>query len=191
MAKIERAGLKTAAKGQLKQNFGILLGSLLILGILLGVSACTLVGELVLAGPFMLGLAIVYLKSSRGENPTISDGFQGFKQFGSSFVAFLLSALFTFLWSLLLVVPGIIAMIRYSQTFYIINDNPEMSGSDAIKKSKDMMKGHKGEYFVLLLSFFPWYLLGCVTFGLAYLWVGPYVYQTLANYYEELKKQTA
>jgi uncharacterized membrane protein len=191
MASIERAAIKSAAKAQLKQNFGVILGSMLILGILLAVSSFTFVGGLILAGPFALGLAIVVLKSARGENPNVGDAFRGFKQFGGSFVAFLLSMIFTCLWSLLLIIPGVIAQLRYSQAYFIMNDNPEISGSDAIKKSKEMMKGHKGELFVLLLSFFPWYLLGCVTFGLAFLWICPYIYQTLANYYEELKKPVA
>ena len=52
-----------------------------------------------------------------------------------------------------------------------------------------MMKGHKGELFVLGLSFIPWILLGCITLGIAFFWVGPYMCLTYANFYEELKKQ--
>ena len=72
-------------------------------------------------------------------------------------------------------------------TFYIIADNPSISGSEAIKKSKEMMKGHKWELFVLLFSFFWWYVLGVITFGLAYIYVIPYAEATVINFYEKIK----
>ena len=76
-------------------------------------------------------------------------------------------------------------------TFYIIEDNPSISGSEAIKKSKEMMKGHKWELFVLLFSFFWWYLLCGITFGLAAIYVLPYINATMVNYYEKLKEENS
>lgn len=80
-----------------------------------------------------------------------------------------------------------IACFRYSLTYYILADNPEMSGSAAIKKSKEMMIGHKWELFVLLFSFFWWYLLCFITFGIAVIYVNPYINATMVNFYEKLK----
>ena len=149
----------------------------------------TYVGPIILTGPLSLGLAGAFLLMARGQKPTVNNLFDGFKQFLGSFVAYLLSGIFTLLWMLLLIVPGIIAALRYSQVYYILKDNPELDGLAAINKSKEMMKGHKGEYFVLLLSFFWWYCLGIITLGIGLIFIAPYISLTLANYYEELKKQ--
>ena len=74
-------------------------------------------------------------------------------------------------------------------TFFIIADEPELSGAAAIKKSKEMMKGHKWELFVLLFSFFWWYILGIITFGLAYIYIIPYIEATVVNFYEKIKTE--
>ena len=76
-------------------------------------------------------------------------------------------------------------------TFYILADNPGMSGSEAIKKSKQMMKGHKWELFVLILSFFWWYVLCTITFGIAYIYVAPYINVTMTNFYEKIKLEVS
>jgi Predicted integral membrane protein len=191
MATIERAAIKTAAKSQLKGNLGILLLTLILYVVIVGISAVTYVGPIILTGPFLLGLAGTFLLTARGQKPGVNNLFDGFKQFLGAFVAYLLVGIFTFLWTLLLIVPGIIAALRYSQTFFVLKDNPEIDGLAAIKKSKELMKGHKGEFFVLQLSFIPWFLLGCITLGLGFIYVAPYYSLTIANYYENLKNQPA
>ena len=94
---------------------------------------------------------------------------------------------FTFLWTLLLVVPGIVALMRYSQAWFIMADDPNIRPMEAIEKSKQMMDGHKWEYFVLGLSFIWWFLLCCVTLGIGLLWLIPYIQTTVANFYDDLK----
>ncbi|GAF36066.1 DUF975 family protein [Lentilactobacillus farraginis] len=107
----------------------------------------------------------------------------------------ILKYIFITLWTFLLIVPGIIKMMAYSQTFYIYRDaidNGEHIGyTEAITRSRQMMDGHKAEYFVLQLSFIGWYLLIVVTLGLAAIWVQPYISLSLANYYNELSLQQA
>ena len=95
--------------------------------------------------------------------------------------------LFVSLWSLLLFVPGVIKAISYSQAIMIMLENPDMDIMTAIRESQKMMDGHKMEYFVLDLSFIPWLLLVAVTFGIASLWVSPYMQITMVNYYNVLK----
>ena len=95
--------------------------------------------------------------------------------------------LFISLWSLLLFVPGVIKAISYSQAIMIMLENPNMDIMTAIKESQRMMNGHKMEYFVLDLSFIPWMLLVTLTFGIASLWVSPYMQITMVNYYNALK----
>lgn len=94
---------------------------------------------------------------------------------------------FVFAWSLLLWVPGIIAMYRYSQAVYIFAENPDKGIMECINESKAMMYGHKMDKFVLDLSFILWYLLAGVTCGIAGLYVTPYVEITNAAFYNSLK----
>ncbi len=184
-----RKDLKIAAKEQIKGNVGVFFGLSVIWGIIFFLSSFTVIGPLFLYGAMTLGYALFIIEVVRTKNGKLETGFNGFKQYGSSFVATLLIGIFTFLWSILFVIPGIIASFRYSMTYFILADNPKMSGLAAIKKSKEMMKGHKWDLFILLFSFFWWYLLGVVTLGLAYIYVYPYVIATVANFYEKIKDE--
>ena len=186
---IDRKELKAAAKEQIKGNIATYFGLNIVLGLILSISSVSFVGPLVLAGPLQLGLVLFMMEVVRKGKGEFGTGFKGFNNFGASFIAGLLMTVFICLWTLLLYIPGIIAAFRYSMTFYILADNPELSGYDAIKKSKEMMVGHKWELFVLLLSFFWWYILGMITFGLAYIYVQPYIDATMVNYYEKLKAE--
>lgn len=186
---INRKELKAAARAQIKGNVGTFFGLSLVLGIILSVSAITFVGPFILLGPLYLGLSMFSIEVVRTSNGKFETGFKGFKQFGTAFIASLLMTLFTSLWALLFIFPAYIAIFRYSMTFYIITDEPELSGAAAIKKSKEMMKGHKWELFVLLFSFFWWYILGIITFGLAYIYIIPYIEATVVNFYEKIKTE--
>ena len=99
----------------------------------------------------------------------------------------LMISVFVLLWCILLVIPGIIAAYRYSQAIFIMVEDPNKGIMQCIRESKEMMAGHKMEYFILELSFFFWMLLGGVTCGLAYIYVYPYMTVTFANYYTQLK----
>ena len=102
----------------------------------------------------------------------------------------LMMGLFTVLWTLLFIIPGIIAAYSYSQAIFIMVENPDKGVMQCIRESKEMMVGHKWEYFVLELSFILWQLLGLVTCGLAFIYVHPYTNVTLANYYNAIKPKT-
>ena len=97
----------------------------------------------------------------------------------------ILMAIFIFLWSLLLVIPGIIAAYRYSMAPYIFFDNPEMGAMDCIRASKAMTHGYKGKLFGLDLSFIGWYLLSIIP--LVRIYTTPYISTTKANYYRALR----
>jgi uncharacterized membrane protein len=142
---------------------------------------------LLIGGPFALGIAIFFLGLSRGEEVAIEHLFKGFNHFGTALVAYLLVAIFTSLWTLLFIVPGIIAGISYSQTFYIIADNPEIDAMDAISKSKKMMRGYKWKYFCLGLRFTGWALLCILTLGIGLFWLMPYMQTSFAKFYDDLK----
>ncbi|HZK53453.1 MAG TPA: DUF975 family protein [Desulfosporosinus sp.] len=142
----------------------------------------------ILMGPVTLGVTGYFLKLIRKEDPIIEDMFRGFKSFIKSFVLNLLVTIFIFLWTLLLIFPGIIAAYRYSMAYYIIMDNSELSAFEALNESKRMMIGYKFKLFSLWFSFLGWFLLGIVTLGIAFLWVNPYYETAKANFYQDLKE---
>lgn len=145
------------------------------------------VAMLIISGPFALGLAMVALSISKEDEPKLEQLFAGFNHFMPAFLAHLLTMIYTILWSLLLIVPGIIAALSYSMTYYIIAEDPSISASDAIDKSKKMMDGYKWEYFKLCLRFIPWVLLCILTLGIGFLWLFPWIQVTSAKFYEEVK----
>ena len=183
--------LKATAKQQMKGNVLIFFGTTFVLGLILSVSSATFVGPLVLGGVVELGTVLLALEIARAGKTEFNTGFKGFTQFGSAFIAAFVGSIFIMLWSCLFIIPGIIAAFRYSMAFYILADNPEMSGMEALKASKQMMKGHKMEFFLLQLSFLGWCLLAILTFGILMIWLAPYIKTTNALYYEKLKSQTS
>ena len=95
------------------------------------------------------------------------------------------------LWSLLLIVPGIIMTFAYALTPYILEEHPEIGAWDASARSREMMKGHKFDLFYLYLSFIGWFFLAILTFGIGFLWLSPYVDTAVAAFYNDLKAQRA
>ena len=183
--------LKATARQQMKGNVLIFFGTTFVLGLILSVSSATFVGPLVLGGVVELGTVLLALEIARAGKTEFNTGFKGFTQFGSAFIAAFVGSIFIMLWSCLFIIPGIIAAFRYSMAFYILADNPEMSGMEALKASKQMMKGHKMEFFLLQLSFLGWCLLAILAFGILMIWLAPYIKTTNALYYEKLKSQTS
>ena len=92
-------------------------------------------------------------------------------------------ALFIFLWSLLFVIPGIVAGYRYAMAPFIMAENPNIGAFEAIAMSKEMMRGHKGELFYLHLTFIGWKLLALFTFGIGNLFIAPYIATSEAAFY--------
>lgn len=193
---MNRITLKQHARDSIRGNIGILFVIYLIVGAIAGLlNLVPYVGSVVSAvvvGPaFGLAIVKIYLHLTEGGvKPQINDLFTEFNSFWSAFKVQFLMSLFTLLWTLLLIVPGIIKSYAYSQAMYILAENPEIGAREALKRSEEMMQGHKMDLFVLNLSFIGWYLLGAITFGIAYIWVMPYVQATLTNFYNELKIPT-
>jgi uncharacterized membrane protein len=155
--------------------------------ILLGLFPGGDVALLVVDGPIMLGIAFVYLKLVRKEKYEFDDLFDGFKHFGVACITYLVMVVFILLWAILLIVPGIIAALGYSQTFFLLADNPSLRPLEALKKSKEMMMGYKWQYFRFLCRFIPWFVLALLPLGIGLLWFIPYFATAQANFYEKLK----
>ena len=115
--------------------------------------------------------------------------FDGFRDFGRIFLTLFLQGVYTLLWTLLLIIPGIVKAYSYAMTSYILYDNPELQGNAAIEKSMRMMRGHKLELFLLHLSFIGWALLCILTLGIGLFWLVPYVQASQAAFYEDVKEE--
>jgi len=142
---------------------------------------------LIIGGPLALGAAIFSLTIARGKEGNLGQLFDGFNHFATALVTYLLMLLYVFLWLLLLIVPGIIAVLGYSMTFYILVDDPQIKPQDALKKSKSMMDGHKEKLFYLCLRFLLLGILCILTLGIGFLWLVPYVHVTMAKFYDDVK----
>lgn len=113
----------------------------------------------------------------------------GFSRWGHNVWGNFLIGIFCFLWSLLLIIPGLVKGFAYAMTPYILVDNPELSANEAINLSQKMMKGHKFDLFWLVLSFIGWILLGILTLGIGYFWLIPYVNTAMAGFYQDVKAE--
>ncbi|MEK4871871.1 DUF975 family protein [Niallia sp. FSL W8-1348] len=143
--------------------------------------------------PLSIAIVWFYLDLVREKNAEISQVFTIYtdvkvmlKVIGASIMV----GIFTFLWSLLLIIPGIIKGLAYSQTFMLLKDHPEYSIFEAITESRRRMHGYKWKYFLLNLSFIGWGILCLISLGIGFLWLTPYVYASNATFYQNLIADT-
>lgn len=161
---------------------GFLLSLFTIVG-LLGLLYAILVGSVIGTG----GMGW-FLRYNRGENPSVGEVFAGFRIYAPVVIMNLLRTVYTFLWSLLFVIPGIVMSYAYSMADYIIYENPNLSAGQALNISKRLTYGHKADLFVFDLSYFGWYFLSLFTCGiLGIVYVAPYRSTAHAGVYEALK----
>ena len=184
---MDRAVLKGMAKEQIKGNIGILFVITLIVSVITYVASMIPVASLIVTPAFSLATVCIYLNMAKGIKPEVKEIFAHFSEFWPALKVTLLVGIYTFLWSLLLIVPGIIKSYGYSQAMYILAENPGIGGREALKQSEEMMNGHKMELFMLQLSFLGWILLGACTLGILYIWLIPYMQATMTNFYNGLK----
>lgn len=184
--------LKTLAKAQIKGKIGrIFAMNLIVCGVSLLTCLLPVLGNianLIVCSAFTLGMAWVYLKIAKGKEFSIGDIFHGFDDFWTAIKAQFFIGLFCTLWYLLLIIPGIIKACAYSMTFYILAENKGMPVLEAITLSRKMMDGHKMDFFLLGLSFIGWLVLVVITFGIAGIWVYPYLAATSTNFYLSVKE---
>lgn len=200
---MNRSELKQNARYSLISKFSETLKFLLLyfavsLVISFSVSLLTLNGEIATLIAYAVGIAIngflymgynsFFLKVARDEEVTYKELFRKAKMFWPCIGISLLIGLFTLLGTFLFIIPGIIVTINYSFVYFVKLDNPELGVMDVLNKSKELMNGHKLDFFILILSFLPWYIIGFFTFGLLYLWLIPYMQITFVNFYDEIKE---
>lgn len=137
------------------------------------------------------GFSVGMLRFRRGREESVSEMLSaGFKEdYGRVLGIELLKSIFIVLWCLLLIIPGIIKSYAYAMTEFIAEDNPLLGPNECIDRSKAMMNGHKMDLFLLDLSYIGWILLGIISLGIGFLWIGPWMQMAHVKFYEEIKQE--
>lgn len=157
------------------------------------------IGSGILSTFFTVGISFTFLdwfRNPKMEINPIKNGLQVFskKYFLRVLIIYILTGIFTTLWSLLFIIPGVVKSYAYSQAYLIYKDrsrmtpNEKISALDCITESKNLMKGHKWRLFVLDFSFFGWGILAALSFGIGFIWLLPYQNATKVAFYEDLIK---
>ena len=139
----------------------------------------------ILGGVVQLGYAQYLLKQQDREVNSVKDLFSQFDRFGQGFLQAFLRGLYTFLWTLLFIIPGIVKSFAYAMTPFLMAEDPNLTAKEAIKLSQEKMMGHKGELFCLGLSFIGWSLLAALTGGIGYIFLNPYMNAAYAAFYRD------
>lgn len=199
---INRAELKRHARNQLKGKWGIAIGTIIIvfliqmlfnfitrifedssaLFIILTIISM-IVSTVMTIGMCKFSLNYAY----EDREPEFADIFSGFRVILKAIGLSILLGIIIFVGTILLIIPGIIFTYMFSQSYYILADDNSKSIIQCLKESAGMMKGYKFKYFVLLLSFLGWIILGIITLGIGLLWVVPYMNVTTASFYLKVK----
>lgn len=193
---ISNRELRQNARGQLGggifQNYWLMiLLACLIVSALLSASVFTFFGVFILTGPLQYGLFRVLTDRVRGrEKVEFGDLFKGFEEnFSGTLVLGILQSIFIFLWSLLLIVPGIVKSYSYSMSYYLQQEDKSKDWKACLDESRSRMNGHKGQLFLLDLSFIGWYMVGLLCLGVGALFVVPYHDMARTNFFMALQAE--
>ena len=163
----------------------------MIASLLVGLSLMAMITILLLRiflfNPLQQGCYDFFKKNMQEKDTSVGVIMNGFKGYGRTFLTLFLRDLFLALWTCLFVVPGFIKAYSYRLVPYLLNDEPELSGTEVITRSRELMNGHKMEAFLLDFSFIGWILLSIITADLVGIfWTNPYMENARAGFYLEL-----
>ena len=142
--------------------------------------------QFIIGGVVNIGYAQYLLNQYNRAQLDIHELFSRFDRFKEGFLQSFLRGLYIVLWSLLFIIPGIIKSYSYAMTPFIMAENPDITAKEAIEASKQLMDGHKGELFMLDLSFIGWTLLAALTLNIGTIFLNPYKNAAYAAFYKEL-----
>lgn len=157
-------------------------GVMLLLVVLAVAAVFLVLGSVVRVGYCRFNLDLV----DPGKEPEVGTLFKFFSKWKNLTLAYLREFVVVLLWMLLLIVPGIIAGYNYAMTGYILAENPDLSPKEAMRQSKEMMKGNRWRLFCLQFSFIGWGLLTVLTLGIGNLWLVPYEQGAFAAFYLDI-----
>ena len=182
----ESASIGESLSEMTNTEIAVILGA--IIGVIVVVIIVSILIRLFLYNPLQVGCYRFFRKNTENYPVRLGVIKQGFGNYGHTFVTLLLRDLFLFLWTLLFLIPGIVKTYSYRLVPYIIKDNPELSASQVITRSRKLMDGYKGKAFLLDLSFIGWLLLSIITFGIVGIfWTNPYYESAAAAFYIDVK----
>lgn len=181
--------IRIAARQALKGNWTNAVLATLVFTLIVAAAGSIPFAGLLVVCPLEFGYMLCFLRLVRGEDSSemVGDQFKVFNRYGRVLGTSLLVFLYTLLWTLLFIIPGIVKSYAYAMTPYVMDDHPEMDAEECIHESRMMMQGYKWKLFCLDLSFIGWALLCCLTFGIGLLWLQPYIEASHAKFYDELK----
>lgn len=149
----------------------------------------SLIVKIFLTNPVEVGSARFFKKNLEEKGVGVGILREGFGDYGRVFVTLFLRDLFIGLFTLLLIVPGIMKAYSYRLVPYIVKDNPNLTASQVLRRSEELMRGNRWQTFMLDLSFIGWVLLGIVTLGIGLIfWTAPYMHSTEAALYKALSE---
>ena len=180
---------RAIARENLHGNWTNAILTVLVFEAIMSICSSVPFATIILTGVMQVGLALFFLKFHRKQNADIKDLFLGFNDFAKNFMLGLLHTIYIVLWTLLLIIPGIIKAYSYSMSMYIRNDQPSLEAGECITKSREMMDGHKWRLFCLDMSFIGWILLCILSFGIGFIWLTPYMQTARTAFYEDLKAE--
>jgi uncharacterized membrane protein len=185
---MKRKECKALAKSIVKEQW---IGGLVILLVALAISllVTTLtfaIGLLLFSSIITIAVYNAYINAYAGKKYEINDMFVRIKDEITNRVSLsVLKNIRIFLWSLLFIIPGIVKSYSYFLVEFISRKNPKMTAQECMKKSEELMDGHKFELFVFQLSFIGWHVLSVLTFGILYIYVAPYIVQSTIIYVDK------
>ncbi len=182
--------IRQFASVMLKGNWSMAVLVALVYGVITSFTSCNFPLVLVVYAPMMLGFIKMMLGYVRGtERMEVEGIFSAFDStyYWKSMGLYLLQGIYTFLWTLLFIIPGIVKYCSYFFAPYILADNPTMTAEESICRSMQIMEGHKMQLFMMLLGYVLLATLSSLLLFIPMLWIFPYYQVTLAKFYEEVK----
>lgn len=162
---------------------------LTVAGFSLIIICITLVVKIFLLNPLQVGCYGFFNDNVRNGDASLDSLTTGFSNYGHTFVTLFLRDIFLLLWTMLFIIPGIIKAYSYRMVPFIVRDDPDLSPTDVITLSREMMDGNKWRAFLFDLSFIGWVILGLLTFNLVNIfWTNPYRQNANAALYHELSR---
>lgn len=187
---ISNTEILSNAWDSLSGYWGVAIGFSILYGLITSIAAqLFFIPLLIFSGPLSLGYSIFTLNIIRKKNPKIADMFEGFNFFGKALGLYFLYSLIMLAGFILLIIPGIYWALMYSQTYYILADNPKIKVTDALRKSKEIMDGSKLKLFLLQLLYLVLVILSIFTLCLGLIVIIPWIRVTNAKFYEYLKNK--
>ena len=191
LSKTENRDLMLQAREALKGRWGLAIGANVIyLVIVIAAQSIPKVGAgigIIVGAPMIVGVSGFFLGLARKQDAQLIQIFDGIKRFWACLGTYFLAIIFILLWSLLLIIPGIMAAYSYAMIYFILAENDSIGPLEAIAKSKEMMQGNRWKLFCLGLRFCGWGIVCILTLGIGFLWLLPYLHVAFARFYDDIQ----